>query len=480
MVWPSTPAAGDRKENELTRHQQVRLRRPAALLAHAGWAFLAVVAFRPGLAVGFVPRIVNGHETATYPTTGAMLLYQDATQTVLSGICTGTLIGCQTFVTAAHCVCRTSALDAQSCRRGGLVDPATVLVFFQHAGFFPVESATINPAFEFAVRADLGVLTLARPVTGIHASPLNTLDKPAGGVRGTIVGFGTQGGSRANDVGIKRQGSMTTAACTDDLPEATLLCWQFTGSEANICDGDSGGPVFIDMGDGPRLAAVSSGGSDRSCEAPDLPFATDIFVNRDWLASVAGSDLGRTACADAMQEDEMATVIAAETGTLTASAPEARLPVDVPEGAAALRVALNGQLSSGDPPLRVAVDFDLALDLPDGTTTACRTNSTPFEFCEVAAPAPGRWEAAIRRVRGDAPFQVTASILLAPATGEECGGDCNGDGSVTVDEVVVGVNIALGNVAMSACPSADSDHDGNVTVDEVVGAVTHALAGCAS
>jgi len=56
-------------------------------------------------------------------------------------------------------------------------------------------------------------------------------------------------------------------------------------------------------------------------------------------------------------------------------------------------------------------------------------------------------------------------------------GDCNKDGSVTVDEVINAVNIGLGSTAMAACNEADGDRDYRVTVDEVITAVNAALTG---
>jgi len=50
---------------------------------------------------------------------------------------------------------------------------------------------------------------------------------------------------------------------------------------------------------------------------------------------------------------------------------------------------------------------------------------------------------------------------------------------VTINELVTAVNIALGNVAVSACSAADSNADGQVTIDELIRAVSHALMGCA-
>ena len=59
-----------------------------------------------------------------------------------------------------------------------------------------------------------------------------------------------------------------------------------------------------------------------------------------------------------------------------------------------------------------------------------------------------------------------------------CPGDCNGDGEVTIDELVMMVNIALGTRPLSDCAAGDSTRDGEITIDEIIRAVTRALSGC--
>lgn len=59
-----------------------------------------------------------------------------------------------------------------------------------------------------------------------------------------------------------------------------------------------------------------------------------------------------------------------------------------------------------------------------------------------------------------------------------CTGDCNGDRIVTVDEVVRGVNIALGDAGVDVCDFLDRNGDGDATVEELVAAVGAALGGC--
>jgi secreted trypsin-like serine protease len=73
-----------------------------------------------------VPRIVNGTYTSLYPSTGALLLGSDPS--IAETWCSGTMIGCGTFLTAAHCVCDRSGPQCQS------LDPASRLVLLQHAG----------------------------------------------------------------------------------------------------------------------------------------------------------------------------------------------------------------------------------------------------------------------------------------------------------------------------------------------------------
>jgi parallel beta-helix repeat protein len=56
-------------------------------------------------------------------------------------------------------------------------------------------------------------------------------------------------------------------------------------------------------------------------------------------------------------------------------------------------------------------------------------------------------------------------------------GDCNGDGRVRINELVLAVNIALGLEPMSACQAIDADRDGRPAVDELVRAVRNGLGG---
>jgi len=49
---------------------------------------------------------------------------------------------------------------------------------------------------------------------------------------------------------------------------------------------------------------------------------------------------------------------------------------------------------------------------------------------------------------------------------------------VTIDEIITLVNIALGNEETSSCEAGDRNGDGKITIDEILNAVSNALNGC--
>jgi hypothetical protein len=61
-----------------------------------------------------------------------------------------------------------------------------------------------------------------------------------------------------------------------------------------------------------------------------------------------------------------------------------------------------------------------------------------------------------------------------------CVGNCDVDNGVTIDELLTMVNVALGTMPTSSCPTGDANQDGAITVEEIVMAVNNALGGCGS
>ncbi|HVN83734.1 MAG TPA: alkaline phosphatase family protein [Candidatus Binatia bacterium] len=69
-------------------------------------------------------------------------------------------------------------------------------------------------------------------------------------------------------------------------------------------------------------------------------------------------------------------------------------------------------------------------------------------------------------------------VLFPTVVRAICAADCNGDGVVTVDELVTSVNLGLGTGLLRQCRAVDGDGNHRVTVDELVTGVRSALEGC--
>lgn len=137
---------------------------------------------------------------------------------------------------------------------------------------------------------------------------------------------------------------------------------------------------------------------------------------------------------------------------------------------ATVRFLANTQFDVGLDNVRVSVmptPTETIPSLPTTTGSAATHTMTP-------TPSPTPTASPI----------VTATSTQAPTvsptvTTIACVGDCDGNHQVTVDELVKGVNIALGNLTLDQCPAFNCNGTGHVTVDCLVKSVNAALNGCA-
>ncbi len=371
------------------------------------------------------PRIVNGTLTSQYPSVGALLA--PANPNIASLLCSGTLIGCHTFLTAAHCVCD---LDGAACQSGpNAPNPGDYLVFLQHAGFFAVSSIAVRPDFEFPV-GDVAILTLASSVTGIAPTPIDVSGVPAPGSGATIVGFGRNAG--AQDYGLKRAGAVAMAPCIAGISNTTSVCWDFAaplgppGSDSDTCNGDSGGPLFAAFQCGDTVAGITSGGTSGSCMPTDHSYDANVFQYRAYIQAQAGADLDNAACGAMPQAGDPNTAILAASGALSVATPQATHTVDVPVGTTRLRVALNASEDFG-------TDFDLYVKAGSPPTISdfdCKADGpNQYGFCEFAAPAPSTWYVLVQRAQGAGTYQVTATTFASGAPGSGSNGQACDDGN---------------------------------------------------
>jgi ELWxxDGT repeat protein len=96
--------------------------------------------------------------------------------------------------------------------------------------------------------------------------------------------------------------------------------------------------------------------------------------------------------------------------------------------------------------------------------------SRPFGF----TAAGGRiYFAADDGLHGRELWQMPAS-----AVGAVCTGDCDGSFDVTVDEIVRAVMVGLAHQELATCSAADAEGDGRVTVNDLIVAINNVLHGC--
>jgi len=396
-----------------------RLRRGLALTAACGAAIAMVTgaarAEQVWLDPSRAPRIVNGVATHAYPSTGALLYGGGAiTPDNASSWCSGTLIGCDTFLVAAHCV------DDP--------DPAHYQVFLQHAGLVGVSAIRRHPNYRDAdfPRYDVAVLRLATWVTGITPTAINQIDPlpfvPADGI---IVGFGQTSGG-AGDYGIKRAGAVETRRCpasvTAGATDADVVCWTFSaplgapGTDSNTCNGDSGGPLFLDLGAGPVVAGTTSGGTSGDCLPVDDSYDANVFTHRAFILAQLGSD-STASCGGLAAVDDAETVVTTEDSALDAFNTLESYAITVPTAANALRVVLNGEDNGA---------FDANLYVKRGTGAGpssfdCKADGrSVFGACTFDLPSPGTWSVAVERRAGVGAYQLTSTVFggAAPVCGD--------------------------------------------------------------
>jgi len=256
--------------------------------------------------------IVNGSTDPGHPAVGLL----KASSGYGAGICTATLIGKKTVLTAAHCVQGKS------------------MVTFQVGGkAYQAVKITPHPSYSYSVlnKYDVAVLVLNQAVNGISPHALAKAP-PKVGETLTIVGFGI------TNTGYKNSGTKRVAQ--NSISSVKSQYFRFSGAgngKGNVCSGDSGGPSFRSEGGKEVLAGVHSTAS-QPCGYAGNDMRVDVF--HDWIVAQAGSDLvGKDSKPPAVSISDPvggATVSTSLTVKVTAS--------DADSGVAQVRLYVDGQL----------------------------------------------------------------------------------------------------------------------------------------
>jgi hypothetical protein len=104
---------------------------------------------------------------------------------------------------------------------------------------------------------------------------------------------------------------------------------------------------------------------------------------------------------------------------------------------------------------------------PTTSATFTGQRGKTYAFYSVARDNVGNIEAA--------PIVPDAQAIAGPAS---CTGDCDGGGDIAISEIITMVNIALGNLPLSACVAGDANGSSTIEINEIIMAVNNALNGC--
>ncbi|HEY3451049.1 MAG TPA: trypsin-like serine protease [Myxococcales bacterium] len=185
-------------------------------------------------------------------------------------VCTGTLVGKRTVLTAAHCV----------------LGRASETSFVLEGKVYPAEEVVAHPRWDNEAddgegTNDIAVLRLEK-APPIQPSPIST-HAPALGQHLTLVGYGITS-EDAQDFGTRRIAYNAIGALG-----STKLYFSSSSGVGTTCYGDSGGPAFSRVNGEEVQVGVTSGGLS-PCEWGDA-WDTRVDLFAGWISSVSGGDV---------------------------------------------------------------------------------------------------------------------------------------------------------------------------------------------
>jgi endonuclease G len=208
--------------------------------------------------------------------------------------CSGVLVAPQVVLTAAHC-----GHDITRIMVGGT---KVLPQFTVDARQIEVSEVVVHPNYvEFPEsRNDINILILKSPAL-VPPAPLATSEEILAAQAFDVVGFGYNDPTKPLGFGTKRRATIAGEAVMpragEDLgqlpellgfhPEYEFVCGRkFLGIDS--CNGDSGGPIYISVNGGFKLAGLTSRATstaEANCGDGGIYVRPQMF--RDWIDQVA-------------------------------------------------------------------------------------------------------------------------------------------------------------------------------------------------
>ena len=253
-------------------------------------AFSADTAPPPTMADA-LQRIVGGFPVAPGAFPECALIGRQNPNGSFSWFCTGVLVHPRVVLTAAHCFDPTAPANVVALAAEDQSQLAA-------AELVSVRRMVIHPQYQLTGFHDIGVLILRADAT---TAPVRvaTANELAQALQTTLVGFGNDDVLSTRGFGIKREvtvpithpqpGGANPGDGEQELGFESDLEFVAGGSGFDSCNGDSGGPAYIDDAGGQRIVAGLTSRATSTARNPcgEGGIYSRVDVHVDFIRTVA-------------------------------------------------------------------------------------------------------------------------------------------------------------------------------------------------